>query len=222
MQRDNLEKAYCLTEKCSRTDVALPHPNVLIVRSLYSSMTRTVIQTAQRSQRCFAACLVADAQRWASESDLQQENCLHLPFQMSLRALFILGFAIAQEAQATQPAGVVFENVRIFNGTSDQLSPPSNVLVVGDVIDKISDAPIAPPSGTAVTRIQGGGRTLMLLRGFTAARDMGGPVFGIKRAIHQGKSIGPRNYPSGAMISQSPVMVTSGCRRIAPVGSAVR
>jgi len=44
---------------------------------------------------------------------------------------------------------------------------------------------------------------LMLLRGFTAARDMGGPVFGIKRSIDQRKSIGPRIYPSGAMISQT-------------------
>ena len=44
---------------------------------------------------------------------------------------------------------------------------------------------------------------LMLLRGFTSARDMGGPVFGIKRAIDQGKNIGPRIYASGAMISQT-------------------
>jgi imidazolonepropionase-like amidohydrolase len=44
---------------------------------------------------------------------------------------------------------------------------------------------------------------LMLLRGFTSARDMGGPVFGIKRAIDKGTAIGPRIYPSGAMISQT-------------------
>jgi imidazolonepropionase-like amidohydrolase len=44
---------------------------------------------------------------------------------------------------------------------------------------------------------------LMLLRGFTSARDVGGPVFGIKRAIDEGKNIGPRIYPSGAMISQT-------------------
>ena len=52
---------------------------------------------------------------------------MHLLLQMPLRALLILGFAIAQEAQAqaTQPASVIFENVRIFNGTSDQLLPPS-------------------------------------------------------------------------------------------------
>jgi len=44
---------------------------------------------------------------------------------------------------------------------------------------------------------------LMLLRGFTSARDVGGPVFGLKRAIDQGKNVGPRIYPSGAMISQT-------------------
>ena len=42
---------------------------------------------------------------------------------------------------------------------------------------------------------------LMLLRGFTSARDVGGPVFGIKQAIDQGKAMGPRIYPSGALIS---------------------
>lgn len=43
----------------------------------------------------------------------------------------------------------------------------------------------------------------MLLRGITSARDMGGPVFGVKRLIDQGKKIGPRIYPSGALISQT-------------------
>ncbi len=43
----------------------------------------------------------------------------------------------------------------------------------------------------------------MLLRGITSARDMGGPVFGVKRLIDQGKNIGPRIYPSGALISQT-------------------
>lgn len=43
----------------------------------------------------------------------------------------------------------------------------------------------------------------MLLRGFTTVRDMGGPVFGLKRAIDQGLIPGPRIYPSGATISQT-------------------
>lgn len=43
----------------------------------------------------------------------------------------------------------------------------------------------------------------MLMRGFTSARDCGGPVFGIKQAIDQGLVPGPRIWPSGAMISQT-------------------
>jgi imidazolonepropionase-like amidohydrolase len=42
-----------------------------------------------------------------------------------------------------------------------------------------------------------------LMRGFTTVRDMGGPVFGLKRAIDEGAMIGPRIYPSGAVISQT-------------------
>jgi imidazolonepropionase-like amidohydrolase len=44
-----------------------------------------------------------------------------------------------------------------------------------------------------------------LLRGFTTVRDVGGPAFGLKRAIDDGVVAGPRIYPSGAVIT-----VTSG------------
>src|SRR5579871_1251031 len=44
-----------------------------------------------------------------------------------------------------------------------------------------------------------------LMRGFTTVRDVGGPVFGLKRAIDEGVVAGPRVYPSGAVIT-----VTSG------------
>ena len=47
--------------------------------------------------------------------------------------------------------------------------------------------------------------TATLMRGFTTVRDMGGPVFGLKRAIDEGLIAGPRIYPSGAVIT-----VTSG------------
>ena len=43
----------------------------------------------------------------------------------------------------------------------------------------------------------------MLMRGFTSVRDMGGDVFGLKKAIDQGRVKGPRIYPSGATISQT-------------------
>jgi imidazolonepropionase-like amidohydrolase len=148
----------------------------------------------------------------------------------------------AAHAQGPQQTAVIIENVRIFNGTSGRLSAPSNVLVVGNVIKTISVTPIAEPTSTSVTRIPGGGRTLMpglidahthlmfatipqqallvtdigfvnlaagraatdtLMRGFTSVRDLGGPVFGLKRAIDIGLVAGPRIWPSGAFISQS-------------------
>ena len=42
-----------------------------------------------------------------------------------------------------------------------------------------------------------------LMRGFTAVRDLGGPVFGLKRAIDEGVMIGPRILSLGAFISQT-------------------
>jgi imidazolonepropionase-like amidohydrolase len=70
--------------------------------------------------------------------------------------------AVAQAPPpASSPAAVLFENVRVFDGTSERLSPPRNVLVVGNKILTIADAPITPPAGAALTRIAGNGRTLM-------------------------------------------------------------
>jgi imidazolonepropionase-like amidohydrolase len=155
---------------------------------------------------------------------------------------FVCAAAPAALAQAPHAAGVIFENVRIFDGTSDRLSAPTNVLVVGNLIKAISAAPIVAPPTTSMTRIEGGGRTLMpglidahthimfatlpqaalltadigfvnvaagraatetLMRGFTSIRDMGGPVFGLKRGIDTGLVPGPRIWPAGAMISQT-------------------
>ncbi|QYK01634.1 metal-dependent hydrolase family protein [Shewanella psychrotolerans] len=42
-----------------------------------------------------------------------------------------------------------------------------------------------------------------LMRGFTTVRDLGGPVFGIKKMIDEGRYLGPRIYASGAYISQT-------------------
>jgi len=53
--------------------------------------------------------------------------------------------------------------------------------------------------------VAGAEATETLLRGFTTVRDVGGPVFGLKQAIDDGIVVGPRIYPSGAMIT-----ITSG------------
>jgi imidazolonepropionase-like amidohydrolase len=80
-----------------------------------------------------------------------------------LNAVLVLGCLSAPVALAQDrpSGGVLFENVRIFNGTTGRLSGPSNVLVVGNVIRTISSASIADPAGVNVQRIRGEGRTLM-------------------------------------------------------------
>lgn len=54
---------------------------------------------------------------------------------------------------------------------------------------------------TATRAVKAAENFLML--GFTTVRDVGGPVMGLKRAIDEGITSGPRIYPSGAFISQT-------------------
>ncbi len=49
--------------------------------------------------------------------------------------------------------------------------------------------------------LAGAEATATLMRGFTTVRDLGGPSFGLKRAIDEGVLPGPRIYPSGAVIT---------------------
>jgi imidazolonepropionase-like amidohydrolase len=156
-------------------------------------------------------------------------------------ALAGLLFAGLTSAALALPESVtVFQNVRIFDGKSDALSAPSQVLVRGNKIERISTTPIPTDRRADTKLIDGAGRTLMpglidmhwhamlvrptpaealnadlgylnlvagaeaadtLMRGFTTIRDLGGPTFGLKRAIDEGLVIGPRIYPSGAMIT---------------------
>jgi imidazolonepropionase-like amidohydrolase len=67
----------------------------------------------------------------------------------------ILALGLCATARADD---VLFENVRIFDGKGTALSAPSNVLVKGNVIERISTAPIA---AAGALRIAGSGRTLM-------------------------------------------------------------
>lgn len=78
-----------------------------------------------------------------------------------LAGLGLSALPSAVRAQAPPHKGVLFENVRIFDGTSDALSMPSNVLVIGNLIKSISTAPVEIPDDLPVRRIAGGGRTLM-------------------------------------------------------------
>lgn len=139
-----------------------------------------------------------------------------------------------------QLSEVLFENVRVFDGKSQKLSAPVNVLVRGNQIQEISTHPISVTNQVKV--IQGQQKVLMpglidahwhamlaalpptammtaevadinfiaaqearntLMRGFTSVRDLGGPVFSLKRAIDKKMVDGPRIWPSGSIISQT-------------------
>lgn len=136
---------------------------------------------------------------------------------------------------------ILINNVQIFNGR-DEKTITGNVLITGNVINKISAAPVITAKTADVLIIDGKGKFLMpglidahthimmeslnimelmnsdieyititavrsaekdLMQGFTTFRDLAGPAFGLQKAIDRGLIIGPRIYPSGAMISQT-------------------
>src|SRR6476620_8124574 len=143
---------------------------------------------------------------------------------IAMLALVGVGLSSAVHAQDNQPpaaGATLFQNVRIFDGNGASLSAPSDVLVKGNIIERISTAPIAahwhamlirPNPAQAIggdagyNNIAAGVEaTDTLMRGFTTVRDVGGPIFGLKSAVDSGIIAGPRIYPSGAFIT-----VTSG------------
>src|SRR5262244_3471677 len=76
--------------------------------------------------------------------------------------LMAVGLASTARAQGNPPGATnatLFQNVRIFDGRGASLSAPSNVLIKGNIIERISAEPIAAEPG--VTTIAGNGRTLM-------------------------------------------------------------
>lgn len=142
---------------------------------------------------------------------------------------------------AQSQSTVLINNVQIFNG-KDEKTTTGNVLIVDNLISKISSSPIPVNRSGNTKIIDGKGKFLMpglidahwhafmtsntmadmldgdisyahlqagqeagntLLRGFTTIRDLGGPVFGLKKAIDNNVLPGPRIYPSGATISQT-------------------
>ena len=69
-------------------------------------------------------------------------------------------WAVPADAQ-DRSAVTVIENVRIFDGTHPSLSVPSNVLIRGNIIERISTGPIPTDRRADTQIIAGGGRVLM-------------------------------------------------------------
>jgi len=75
--------------------------------------------------------------------------------------LTLVGAAGGQAPAAPANQATLFENVRIFDGRSAALSPPSHVLVRGNTIERISATPISVDATTDVRVIAANGRVLM-------------------------------------------------------------
>ncbi|MFG3530351.1 amidohydrolase family protein [Streptomyces sp. NPDC047917] len=136
---------------------------------------------------------------------------------------------------------VLINNVRVFDGKSDGLTPPTSVTIKDRRIFSVGSRNTKEGLDGALV-IEGGGRVLMpgltdahthlfasgasqasllasatgtchytallqaenmLMRGFTAARDMAGDVTPLRQVLDSGDFPGPRVYPSQAAISQT-------------------
>lgn len=160
---------------------------------------------------------------------------------LSMLVLLALLMPLRLMAETTASQEIVFTDVRVFDGTSSELTAPTRVLVRDNLIVAIGDdvqagdtarviaapghtlmpglidvhvhltfsalsmADLMSPDLSPQTAEKAAAREAeaMLLRGFTAVRDVGGPVWGVKAGIDQGRYPGPRVWPSGATISQT-------------------
>ncbi len=61
---------------------------------------------------------------------------------MKIFSSIIATVCLATEALAQASGTTLFENVMVFDGRSDALTGPTNVLVEGNVITKVSTDPI--------------------------------------------------------------------------------
>lgn len=125
------------------------------------------------------------------------------------------------EAVLTAPQNVLVTGNTIAEVTPEPISPDPGLdltVVAGDgrvLIPGLIDAHVhitlntipldvlatADPNYTMIRSAAAAGAILQA--GYTTVRDLGGPAFGLKRAIDEGIVPGPRIYPSGPMISQT-------------------
>lgn len=96
------------------------------------------------------------------------------------------GATVIDGGGRTLMPGLIDVHVHLFFGA----------LLMRDLLDP----ELTPAKAEAVAAAQA---EAMLLRGFTAVRDMGGPMYELKAGIDAGRYRGPRIWPSGATISQT-------------------
>jgi len=122
-----------------------------------------------------------------------------------------------KSARLSGPSHVLVRGDRIERISATPIAPPPSATVIdgqgrtlmpGLIDNHWHTMFAAPPLGLILqgdlgylTLLAAAEARATLMRGFTTVRDVGGPSFALKRAIDDGLVVGPRIYPSGAMIT---------------------
>jgi imidazolonepropionase-like amidohydrolase len=155
-------------------------------------------------------CLVLGTPAAASPADAPPAEILftnvrvydgHTPTLSAPTSVLVRGNVIA----AIKPGLKAAAGAQVIDGRGKTLMPGLIDAHVHMTYSMWSQADMLAPDMTAakleVRAAQGADD--MLMRGFTAVRDLGGPIFSLKAGIDSGKYRGPRIWPSGATISQT-------------------
>jgi imidazolonepropionase-like amidohydrolase len=126
-----------------------------------------------------------------------QSDSLSAPTTVVVR-----GNTIAAIGPAAKPSR---KDATVIDGRGRTLMPGLIDNHVHMMFNSLSPAQMADPGMglEKIMQLSAEQSRLMLLRGFTSVRDVGGPSFELKRLIDSGKVAGPRIWPSGPMISQT-------------------
>ncbi|HYO43291.1 MAG TPA: amidohydrolase family protein [Candidatus Limnocylindrales bacterium] len=107
------------------------------------------------------------------------------------------------ERISTAPIAATVDAVDLIDGT-DRVLMPGLIDAHAHTMMAAVPLPVAMTADFAyLTLVASTDARNTLLRGFTSVRDVGGPAFGLKRAIDEGVVPGPRIWPAGATISQT-------------------
>lgn len=121
-----------------------------------------------------------------------------------------------RSGNVSAPSHVLVQGNRIARISSAPIAAPGAVVIDGQgrtlmpgLIDVHWHAMLVRPTPAQALAsdpgysnlVAGAEATDTLMRGFTTVRDLGGPSFGLKRAIDEGIVAGPRIFPSGAVIT---------------------
>ena len=110
-------------------------------------------------------CVVVQANLLPKAADFKALSPLIKPmikqrlFALTLVSLLAVPITSAQDH--TTPKLTLISNVNVFDGVNNTLHPNQHVLIKNNLIEQISDEPLAVIQTDNVTMIDGGGRTLM-------------------------------------------------------------